>query len=108
MHNDIHRYALILICALSFAGCSSRDTRSDTQSSSSEEETSQTRCESRSINNYIGQQATSERVEQMRRESGAQTVRTLRPHDPITLDYNPYRLNINIDDDLLIKSVACG
>ena len=47
-------------------------------------------------------------AERARIESGAAQLRVTHPNQPVTMDYNPQRLNIDIDDDDIIIRLSCG
>ncbi|MGJ8546876.1 MAG: I78 family peptidase inhibitor [Sulfitobacter sp.] len=40
-------------------------------------------------------------------ESGA-TYRVIYPGDAVTLDFDPARINVNVDDQGLVKNFTCG
>ncbi|MBG4751311.1 hypothetical protein GHT98_14715 [Pseudomonas aeruginosa] len=66
------------------------------------------RCDANAVQAYVGKQASAAIVEEARRAAGAEVARALRPHDAVTMDYNPRRLNIDVDDTLVIKRLSCG
>lgn len=56
----------------------------------------------------IGKKATDADVEQARKDAGAQTARTLKPNQPVTLEFNANRLNLDLDDAGLVTAIRCG
>ncbi|MDZ5602533.1 I78 family peptidase inhibitor [Pseudomonas sp. RP23018S] len=56
----------------------------------------------------IGRQGTQALIEQARQASGARTLRVLKPGDMATLDYRSERLNVNVDDQGVIRRINCG
>jgi hypothetical protein len=47
-------------------------------------------------------------AEEARAEAGAEHLRVTQPNQPVTMDYNPQRLNIDIDEDDTIIRLSCG
>jgi hypothetical protein len=56
----------------------------------------------------IGKKASDADVEQARKDSGAQTARTLKPDQAVTLEFNANRLNLDLDDTGLVTAIRCG
>ncbi len=56
----------------------------------------------------IGRAATAEVVERARIETGSNDVRVIEPDQPVTLDYSPERLNINVNERGAIVGLKCG
>jgi len=56
----------------------------------------------------IGQVATANLVEAARRGAGAASARTLRQGQPVTLEYNGSRLNLEISGANVVTAVRCG
>jgi hypothetical protein len=56
----------------------------------------------------IGKKVTDAEVEQARKDSGAQTARTLKPNQPVTLEFNAERLNLDLDAAGLVTAIRCG
>lgn len=55
-----------------------------------------------------GQHATDKLVERAKMASGAQLVRVLRPGEAHTMEFNPDRLNLEVDERDRIVEVRCG
>lgn len=65
-------------------------------------------CDAAAVQNQVGR-AFSERVaEDARSRSGARTLRVLQPGQVMTMEYNPARLTIVVDDGGNIGSARCG
>ena len=56
----------------------------------------------------IGKKVTEAEVEQARTDSGAESVRTLKPDQAATMDFNDKRLNLDMDADGVVTGVRCG
>ena len=56
----------------------------------------------------IGKKATDADVEQARKDAGAETARTLKPNQPVTMEFNANRLNLDLDDAGLVTAIRCG
>ena len=56
----------------------------------------------------VGKVPTEAEVEQARSDSGAEVVRTLKPGQVVTMEFNASRLNIDVDDAGTVISVRCG
>ena len=56
----------------------------------------------------IGSAATPEVVERARAESHSSDVRVVEPGQPVTMDYNPERLNIDVNERGAIIGLKCG
>ena len=56
----------------------------------------------------VGQPASDRLLEQARVTAGASTARFLRPNEPVTLEWLGSRLNLNLDERAVVRSVRCG
>jgi hypothetical protein len=56
----------------------------------------------------LGQAVTPQLAEQARERSGARRVRVIRPGDMVTLEFDPGRLNIELDAAGRVRQVRCG
>ncbi len=56
----------------------------------------------------IGKAVTEADVEQARKDSGAQTARTLKPGQMVTMEFNANRLNLDVDGAGVVTAVRCG
>ena len=65
-------------------------------------------CDADAVRSALGRQATPEVIEQARQDAGAQTVRTLKPDQPVTMEYLEGRLNLLVDDGNVVTSARCG
>jgi len=96
---------VLLLGTALLAGCSSADKPAGSTETAAEQDA---RCNAESLQALVGKSQTSALVEQARQQAGAKTARVLHPQDAVTLEYNPQRLNIHVDDGLVIRSVNCG
>ena len=65
-------------------------------------------CGARDLGSYLNQLPTDDTMEQIRATVGQRTIRTIRPGDAVTMDYSPYRLNVELGADGRIKRFRCG
>ncbi len=56
----------------------------------------------------VGQALTTPLLEDARQRAGAATARALRPDQAVTLEYNPARLNLDVDTAGKVTRVRCG
>lgn len=92
--------SLLLLVALS--GCSSRETAGDAASES------ESNCNADAVQGMLGQFASAELIEQTRSQASAKQARVLAPGDAATMDFNPQRVNIHIDEAEVIQLISCG
>ncbi|HDY5313837.1 TPA: hypothetical protein RQ689_001163 [Pseudomonas aeruginosa] len=113
----LKQFSSALVLAALLAGCSSNGDGPSTEGASvatgsasapAATPTADGRCDANAVQAYVGKQASAAIVEEARRAAGAEVARALRPHDAVTMDYNPRRLNIDVDDTLVIKRLSCG
>lgn len=65
-------------------------------------------CDPTAVQALVGNQATEDLNERARIAAGADTVRTLRPDQVVTMEYRAGRLNIDVDDAGIITGFRCG
>ena len=65
-------------------------------------------CNADAVQGLVGQAGTDAVLEQAKTDSGARTVRALRPGEPATMDFRADRLDIALDDKGVIQSLRCG
>jgi hypothetical protein len=65
-------------------------------------------CDARKLSWTLGLVADDALIERSRMESGATTVRVLRPGMMITNEVNPARLNLRIDNARKVLVYSCG
>lgn len=65
-------------------------------------------CNASGAQTFVGQEASPDGIEAARLAAGAATVRTIKPNQPVTMDYRGDRLNLRTDDDAMITGVSCG
>ena len=65
-------------------------------------------CEADAGRAAIGEQATPERIEQIRQQTHSRAVRVLRPGMLVTMEFSGDRVNIRVDTQNVILGVTCG
>ena len=65
-------------------------------------------CNADAVQALVGQEATEAVLEQAKTDSGARTVRALKPGEPATMDFRPDRLDVALDEKGVIQSLRCG
>jgi hypothetical protein len=65
-------------------------------------------CDDEPAQSAIGKKVDDSLLDEYRRISGAEIARALRPRSVMTMEYNPQRLNLRVDDDDIVTSVNCG
>lgn len=65
-------------------------------------------CDAAPAQRFVGQPATAANVEAARQAAGARTVRSLKPGQPMTMDYRGDRLNVLQDAAGKIDKISCG
>lgn len=66
------------------------------------------RCNADPAQTLVGQTADENTEQQAQQLSGSSIVRTLRPGQVITMEYNPERVNLRVDENDIIETVGCG
>ncbi|WFC41922.1 I78 family peptidase inhibitor [Pseudoxanthomonas sp. SE1] len=113
-----------LLLTLSLAACSAPDTDEQTaaaeqaQAAASEAATPPPAqpaptelagtCDDTQAQWIIGKTPSEKDIEQAKTDSKSDSVRALKPGDAATMDFNPDRLNIILDDKGAATSVNCG
>ena len=65
-------------------------------------------CDDTQAQWIIGKTPTEKDIEQAKSDSKSDAVRSLKPGDAATMDFNPNRLNIILDEKGAVASVNCG
>lgn len=65
-------------------------------------------CNADNARSMIGRVATPEVIDAARKAAGAQSVRTLKPGQMVTMEFSEGRLNIDVDADNVVTNVRCG
>jgi len=66
------------------------------------------RCDATKVQSFVGKAASADVQEQARAASGAGSVRTLQPGQPITKEFNGERLNLHVDAANRVVRINCG
>ncbi|MEO6518673.1 MAG: I78 family peptidase inhibitor [Pseudoxanthomonas sp.] len=56
----------------------------------------------------MGKKVSEADVEQARKDSGAESARTLKPDQAVTMEFNANRLNLDVDETGVVTSIRCG
>ena len=65
-------------------------------------------CGAGQVQDRVGRAFSESLSEAIQAESGAATVRVIRPGEAVTLDYRADRLNVRLDDRDIIIEIGCG
>ena len=65
-------------------------------------------CDAQAARFAVGYTSTDALADEVRRRSGANTVRVLRPGDVTTMEFNPERVNVVVGEDSRVSAVRCG
>ena len=65
-------------------------------------------CNADAVQGLVGQTGSEDVLEKARTDSGANTVRALKPGEPATMDFRQDRLDIALDEQGVIQSLRCG
>lgn len=65
-------------------------------------------CNAQRVQSIIGQRLSAGIMRQAAYASGAKVVRGLRPSDVVTQEYSSQRLNLHVDENMIITRANCG
>ncbi|MGN6578727.1 MAG: I78 family peptidase inhibitor [Bordetella sp.] len=65
-------------------------------------------CDADPVQNMLGQVYRDSTGETARQRSGSRIIRLLRPGQVMTMEYDPSRINIILDDKGAIQALRCG
>lgn len=65
-------------------------------------------CNATPAQGVVGKLATAAVIEQARVSAGAGSARTLKPGQMVTMEFNPARLNLDVDAGNAVTGVRCG
>lgn len=65
-------------------------------------------CNADAAQAHVGHAATAEMAETARKQAGADSVRTLKPGQAVTMEYLAGRLNLYLDAGGKIERIGCG
>jgi len=87
------------------AGCSGPAPAAAPQPSA---EPRQDACNAEPAQRFIGQALSPVLVEEARKIAGAKSARVLRPGQAVTMEFNPARLNVEVDRREAVTAIRCG
>lgn len=65
-------------------------------------------CRAEAVQSLVGQRLSSVLMEEVRKTSGAGSARVLRPGQAITMEFNPSRVNVEINRRDVVTAIRCG
>jgi hypothetical protein len=65
-------------------------------------------CNADPVQNMIGQSYSDSVGVSLQQRSGSQALRLLKPGEVMTMEYNPTRINVILDDHGAIEALRCG
>lgn len=65
-------------------------------------------CDDTQAQWIIGKAASPAELDQAGKDANAASVRSLKPGEAATMDFNPNRLNIDLDEKGVVTAVRCG
>ena len=101
------RYAVFLM-ALALSACAAPTREATTTASAGTNQPPSGACDARKLSWTLGRVADDALIERSRMESGATTVRVLRPGMMITNEVKSARLNLRIDNARKVLVYSCG
>jgi hypothetical protein len=104
-------YAPAVVAAVLFAGCSSTSPApapKPAPAAAAPAPEPVPTCDADKAKFMLGQVATSQLEAEARARAAAQSVRTLKPNQAVTLEFNAGRLNLVVDARNRVTAVRCG
>lgn len=103
-------FAIALLAACSSNPEKSQDKAPDSSQALISEPTADfdSRCDADPVHDLIGEKLDNQMAVEARDKADARFLRITRPNQPVTMDYNSQRLNIDIDDAGVVLQVSCG
>jgi hypothetical protein len=65
-------------------------------------------CVAAAAQSAVGQRANEALLESARVAARARVARFLRPNQPVTMEFNGSRLNLDLDEREVVRGVSCG
>jgi hypothetical protein len=66
------------------------------------------RCTAANAKQFLGQELDARNADEARAYAGALRSRIIKPGEPVTMDVDPLRLNVEVDDQGRIHRLRCG
>ncbi|NYT36117.1 hypothetical protein ERD78_04475 [Allopusillimonas soli] len=101
-------FAVVFLLAGCAGGASNISDSGSAMPSASTESRNGDTCDADLAESAVGKKVSPDLIEQYRKAAHAKQARALRPHDVITMEYNPQRLNLKVDDQDIVVSVNCS
>lgn len=64
-------------------------------------------CRAEPAQAYIGRKASAQVGAELLEATGAKTIRWVPPRTKVTMDFQPGRLTVTYDDDMVIERISC-
>lgn len=97
----------VLVVLVALTGCAANTTSTSSSPDTAASGNSQV-CNAEQAESAVGQAVSPALVEKYRKQANAESARALRPNDVITMEYNPQRLNLKVDEQDIVISVNCS
>lgn len=95
------------ILALGLAACASASNDPPAASANPGPPPADDKCNSRLVANLVGQPWNDSMLAQVKLAIGHDTIRVVRPGQPVTMDFREDRLNIDIGEDGKVAALRC-
>ena len=66
------------------------------------------RCTAAGAKEYLGQELDAHTIDNARAHAGALRSRVIKPGEPVSMDIDPLRLNVELDDAGRVHRLRCG
>ncbi|CAM3725179.1 I78 family peptidase inhibitor [Bordetella tumulicola] len=100
--------AILTACASPGTQQAPADTTTSGGGSMSSGSTQPGTCDAQAVQNLVGQQYTESLDSDIQSGAGANQIRVLKPGQVMTMEYNPARVNVIIEDNGAISAIRCG
>jgi len=94
------RTTALFAAAFSLSACATPPATDDTSAAG--------QCDADAAQRHVGHPANAGMIEAARKDAGADTVRTLKPGQVVTMEYLAGRLNLYLDANGDIERIGCG
>lgn len=98
-------FAAVLACSL--AACTQEPVRPAPPPPPSPPQAAVDECGAGKLAAYLSQPATDDVLAKLRHDAGHDKIRVIRPGQPVTMDYRPDRLNVEVGEDGRITKLHC-
>ncbi|MDX3906435.1 MAG: I78 family peptidase inhibitor [Pigmentiphaga sp.] len=71
-------------------------------------ESAREQCNAEPAQFLVGQKLTAVLTDEARKASGAKSARVLRPGQAVTMEFNPMRVNVEVNRSEVVTAIRCG